>query len=147
MTGRKVKLAPGVVIEAEVTFGDLAYVGREALFEGAGRVTVGRLAQIGARALILTTCHPVEAEGRMRRGPARTWTEDVQIGELTWIGAGAILLPGVTVGPRSVIGAGSVVTRDIPADVIAVGNPARVIRRLPTREGDSDGNARTRTEA
>ena len=52
------------------------------------------------------------------------------MGDNCWIGGGAILCPGVTVGDRTVIGAGSVVTRDLPADCVAAGNPARVIRRL-----------------
>ena len=53
----------------------------------------------------------------------------VHIGENVWIGAGAVVVPGVTIGDNSVIGAGSVVTRDIPANVVAVGNPCRVLRR------------------
>ena len=61
------------------------------------------------------------------------WTaynKPVRIGDDCWIGGGAIICPGVTIGPRSIIGAGAVVTRDIPADSVAVGNPARVIRSL-----------------
>jgi maltose O-acetyltransferase len=63
----------------------------------------------------------------------RNWTaynKPVRIGDDCWIGGGAIICPGVTIGPRSIIGAGAVVTRDIPADSVAVGNPARVIRSL-----------------
>jgi maltose O-acetyltransferase len=54
----------------------------------------------------------------------------ITIGDDVWIGGGAIICPGVTIGPRTVIGAGSVVTRDIPADVVAMGNPCRVHRKL-----------------
>jgi maltose O-acetyltransferase len=57
-----------------------------------------------------------------------------RIGDDCWIGGGAIICPGVTIGPRSIIGAGAVVTRDIPADSVAVGNPAKVIRTLKQDE-------------
>ena len=58
----------------------------------------------------------------------------VRIGENVWVGAGAVILPGVTIGDNSVIGAGSVVTRDIPANVVAVGNPCRVLREIGERD-------------
>ncbi|MGY1607517.1 MULTISPECIES: DapH/DapD/GlmU-related protein [unclassified Geodermatophilus] len=54
----------------------------------------------------------------------------ITIGDDVWLGGGAIVLPGVTIGENTVVGAGSVVTRDLPADVVAVGNPARVVRTL-----------------
>lgn len=58
----------------------------------------------------------------------------VRVGDRVWIGAGAILLPGVSIGENSVIGAGSVVTHDIPANVVAVGNPCRVLRPITERD-------------
>ena len=58
----------------------------------------------------------------------------VHIGKCCWIGAGAIVMPGVTIGDNSVIGAGSVVTKDIPSDVVAVGNPCRVMRPINERD-------------
>jgi len=60
----------------------------------------------------------------------QAWSFSPTIGSDVWVGGGAIICPGVTIGDRSVIGAGSVVTRDIPADVFAAGNPARVVRAL-----------------
>ena len=72
----------------------------------------------------------------------RNWTaynKPVRIGDDCWIGGGAIICPGVTIGPRSIIGAGAVVTRDIPADSLAVGNPARVIRTLTTGRDSGSG--------
>ena len=62
------------------------------------------------------------------------YNKDVRIGENTWIGAGAILLPGICIGKNTVIGAGSVVTHDIPDDVVAVGNPCRVLRKISERD-------------
>lgn len=76
---------------------------------------------------IYTATHPISAVER------RTWKEfakPVTIGSDVWVGGGAIICPGVTIGSRSVIGAGSVVTKDIPDDVIAAGNPCRVIRPI-----------------
>ena len=58
----------------------------------------------------------------------------VRIGKNVWIGAGAVILPGVTIGDNSVIGAGSVVTKDIPANVVAVGNPCRVLREIGEKD-------------
>jgi maltose O-acetyltransferase len=89
-------------------------------------VTIGDRVQIGSAVQILAADHPLDPETR------RTGVESgrpVVIEDDVWIGAGAILVPGVTIGSGSVIGAGSVVTRDIPAGVVAVGNPCRVLRR------------------
>lgn len=90
-------------------------------------VRIGRFTLFGPGAQVLTPMHPLDALAR--RG--REYGKPVRIGEDVWIGAGALVLPGVTVGDRAVIGAGSVVTRDIPADVFAAGNPCRVVRKLP----------------
>ena len=70
---------------------------------------------------------PILPELRER---ALQYNVDVHIGRNVWIGAGAIIVPGVTIGDNSVIGAGSVVTKDVPANVVAVGNPCRVMRAI-----------------
>lgn len=91
------------------------------------QVTIGDNVLMGPSVQIYAATHPIEAEMR------RTWLEfakPVTIGSDVWIGGAAIVCPGVTIGDRSVIGAGSVVTRDIPEDVFAAGNPCKVIRRL-----------------
>lgn len=90
-------------------------------------VTIGSGVMFGPAVQIYTATHPVDAAER-RRG--LEFARPVTIGSDVWVGGGAILCPGVTVGSRTVIGAGSVVTRDIPDDVVAAGNPCRVIRRL-----------------
>jgi len=90
-------------------------------------ITIGDDVQIGPNVQLLTPTHPVEP------GPRRDKLEAAQpitIGDNVWIGGGAIILPGVTVGENSVIGAGAVVTKDVPANAVAVGNPARVIRSI-----------------
>ena len=89
-------------------------------------VRVGDFTLFGPAVQIYTATHPLEAE--LRR--TREFAKPVTIGSDVWVGGGAIICPGVTIGSRSVIGAGSVVTHDIPDDVFAAGNPCRVIRSL-----------------
>ena len=90
-------------------------------------VTVGDFCQFGSGVQILTPLHPLDAT--LRRD--QEYGAPVTIGTDVWVGSGALILPGVTIGDRTVIGAGSVVTRSLPAGVLAVGNPCRIIRHLP----------------
>ena len=80
---------------------------------------------------ICTAAHPIHPE--LRRKQAE-YNLPVHIENNVWIGAGAVILPGVTIGENSVIGAGSVVTKDIPPDVVAVGSPCRVLRTITDRD-------------
>ena len=91
------------------------------------RVEIGSNVLFGPSVQIYTASHPVSATER-RMG--LEFAKPVSIGSDVWVGGGAIICPGVAIGDRSVIGAGSVVTRSIPADVFAAGNPCRVIRVL-----------------
>jgi maltose O-acetyltransferase len=90
------------------------------------RVTIGDFTSFGPAVQILTPLHPMEAELRRKQ----EYGKPIQIGSDVWVGGGALILPGVRIGSRSVIGAGSVVTRDIPDGVFAAGNPCRVIKPL-----------------
>ena len=90
------------------------------------RVRIGDYTLIGPAVQIYTPMHPLDAAQRRHQ----EFGKPVEIGSDVWIGGGAIILPGVRIGSRAVIGAGSVVTRDVPDDVFAAGNPCRVIRRL-----------------
>jgi maltose O-acetyltransferase len=90
-------------------------------------ITIGEDCQIGPNVQLLTPTHPVQPQPRRDRLEA---AQPIIVGDNVWLGGGAIVLPGVTIGDNSVIGAGAVVTRDIPANVVAVGNPARVVRSL-----------------
>lgn len=90
-------------------------------------VTIGDFTLFGPAVQVLTATHPLNAELRRTRESGAP----IAIGADVWVGAGAILCPGITIGSKSVIGAGSVVTRDIPAGVLAVGNPCRVVREIP----------------
>jgi maltose O-acetyltransferase len=90
-------------------------------------ITIGDDVQIGPNVQLLTPTHPVEAEARRAKWEA---AKPITIGSNVWLGGGVIVLPGVSIGENTVVGAGAVVTRDLPANVVAVGNPARVSRSL-----------------
>jgi maltose O-acetyltransferase len=90
------------------------------------RVRVGSFTLFGPAVQIYTAMHPLNAEQRRRE----EFGKPIEIGADVWVGGGAIILPGVRIGSRAVIGAGSVVTRDIPDAVFAAGNPCRVIRPI-----------------
>ena len=90
-------------------------------------IYVGDNTMFGPNVVVATAGHPLLPELREQ---GYQYNAPVHIGRNCWIGAGAILLPGVTVGDNAVIGAGSIVTRDVPANVLAVGNPCRVLREI-----------------
>jgi maltose O-acetyltransferase len=89
-------------------------------------VTIGDFTLFGPAVQIYTATHPMNAQLRRKQ----EFAKPIAIGSDVWVGGGAIICPGVTIGSRAVIGAGSVVTRDIPAGVFAAGNPCRVIREI-----------------
>jgi maltose O-acetyltransferase len=89
-------------------------------------VRIGSFSLFGPAVQIYTPMHPFDAELRRRR----EFGNPVEIGSDVWVGGGAIILPGVRIGSRAVIGAGSVVSRSIPEDVFAAGNPCRVVREI-----------------
>ena len=91
------------------------------------RVTIGDDCFIGPNVSIYTACHSTDP---VERNTRREWAEPVTIGDNVWIGGSVTILPGVTIGSNVTIGAGSVVTRDIPDNVVAVGNPCKVIKNL-----------------
>jgi len=94
-------------------------------------IYVGDSCMFAPNVIVATGTHPVCPELRAR---VYQYNLPVHIGNNVWIGAGAVILPGVTIGDNSVIGAGSVVTKDIPANVVAVGNPCRVIREISEKD-------------
>jgi maltose O-acetyltransferase len=90
-------------------------------------ISIGDDVQIGPNVQLLTPTHPVEPQPRREKWEA---AEPITIGDNVWLGGGVIVCPGVSIGENTVVGAGAVVTRDLAADVVAVGNPARVVRRI-----------------
>jgi maltose O-acetyltransferase len=94
-------------------------------------VVIGSRTMFGPNVQIYTATHPVD---HVERSSGREYARPIVIGEDVWIGGSAVICPGVTIGNRSIIGAGSVVTKDIPDDVIAAGNPCKVIRPIKQNE-------------
>lgn len=129
-----------------IHLGDGVFINYNCVLLDDNRIEIGDHVLIGPAVQIYTATHPLLAAERISGGqtgqaPYVTRTAPVRIGAHAWIGGGAILLPGVEIGARTTIGAGSVVTRSIPADVFAGGNPCRVIRELtPPRGISGEGN-------
>jgi maltose O-acetyltransferase len=94
-------------------------------------VTIGSRTMFGPNVQIYTATHPLD---HIERSSGKEFAKPVKIGADVWVGGSVVICPGVSIGDRTVIGAGSVVTKNIPADVFAAGNPCRVIRGLQTQE-------------
>ena len=114
-----------------VHFGNWVYANYNLTLVDDTHIYVGDDTMIGPNVTIATAGHPIHPELR-RKG--LQFNMPVHIGKNCWLGAGVLIMPGVTIGDNSVIGAGSVVTKDIPANVVAVGNPCRVLREVGDRD-------------
>lgn len=118
-----------------VHFGSDIYANSNLTLVDDGHIFVGDHVLFGPNVTVATANHPLEPEPRAK---GLQYNRDVRIGENTWIGAGAIIVPGVTIGKNVVIGAGSIVTKDIPDNVLAVGNPCRVIRKIESKDNTEE---------
>ena len=94
-------------------------------------IYIGDCTMLGPNVVLATAGHPIDPELRSR---GLQYNLPVRIGKNCWLGAGVIVMPGVTIGDNTVIGAGSVVTKDIPSGVVAVGNPCRILREVGDRD-------------
>lgn len=112
---------------ANVTLGDGVYANFNLTIVDDGPVVIGDNVMFGPNVVITSAGHPVLPELRLR---AAQYNLPVTIGDNVWIGSGVQIMPGVTIGADTVVGAGSVVTRDLPAGVVAVGTPCRVVREI-----------------
>lgn len=120
-------LAPVTVVRAHrVKIGKRVIIMPGCLMMAAGEITIDDDAQIAANVQLIFNNHDLDNRMVITCKP-------VHVGRRAWIGAGATLLPGITVGENSVVGAGSVVTRDVEPNTIVAGNPARVIRRIDSQ--------------
>jgi maltose O-acetyltransferase len=114
-----------------VSIGDRTFVNVDAVMLDVAPIEIGAACQIATRVQLLTATHPIDP------GPRRVgweYAEPISIADNVWLGGGVIVCPGVTIGQDTVVGAGAVVTRDLPAGVVAAGVPARVLREI----GDQD---------
>jgi maltose O-acetyltransferase len=127
--GDRVVIKPPLAMDYgyQTSIGAGTFINSGAVILDVGRVAIGADVQIGPNVQLLTPTHPLEPE--LRRSGAEA-AEPISIGDNAWLGGGVIVCPGVTIGRDTVVGAGAVVTRDLPPGVLAVGNPARVIRQL-----------------
>lgn len=112
-------------------FGDCVYANFNLTLVDDTHIYIGSNTMIGPNVTIATAGHPILPELREQ---AYQFNAPVHIGKNCWLGAGVIVLPGITIGDNSVIGAGSVVTKDIPENVVAVGNPCKVLREIGEKD-------------
>lgn len=110
-----------------VSFGRNTFVNSGAVFLDAAPITFGADVLVGPNCQFLTAYHPLDPDERRKQ---HAQAKPITVHDDAWIGAGSILMAGVTIGAATVVGAGSVVTKDVPARTIVVGNPARVVREL-----------------
>lgn len=116
---------------SHVHVGESFYANFNLVLVDDGEIHIGDKVMIGPNVTLCTTGHPVYP---LYREMVAHYSLPIHIGNNVWIGAHSVVLPGVTIGDNAVIGAGSIVTRDIPANVVAVGNPCRVMREISERD-------------
>lgn len=133
------EMGDGVVIKptfrcdygSHISIGARTFANYDCILLDVAPIRIGAACQLATRVQLLTATHPIDPEPR-RIG----WesAEPIEIGDNVWLGGGAVVCPGVTIGEDTVVGAGAVVTRDLPSGVVAAGVPARVLREI----GDGD---------
>jgi maltose O-acetyltransferase len=114
-----------------ISIGAKTFVNYDCVLLDVAPIRIGAACQIATCVQLLTATHPIDPEARR---DAWEYGQPIVLGDNVWLGGGAIVCPGVTIGDDTVVGAGAVVTRDLPAGVVAFGNPARVHREI----GDGD---------
>ena len=126
--GDTVTIEPPLIVDygCNTTLGRNVYFNANCVILDVAPVRIGSDVKCGPGVQIYTAGHPLDVATRR----VLEFGQPITIGDDVWIGGGAIICPGVTIGPRSVIGAGSVVTRDIPGDVVAAGTPCRILRPI-----------------
>jgi maltose O-acetyltransferase len=110
-----------------ISIGDRTFVNVDAVMLDVAPITIGAACQIATRVQLLTATHPIDPEPR-RIG--WEYAKPITVADNVWLGGGVIVCPGVTIGQDTVVGAGAVVTKDLPAGVVAAGVPARVLREI-----------------
>ena len=138
--GKNVFIEPDFICEmgSNITLGDNVFINFGCIIFDMGEVTIGDNVMFGPRVGIYTTDHALDPGERVRNIVV---SKPVHIGDRVWIAADVKIVKGVTIGDDSVIGAGSVVTRDVPPGMVAAGNPCRVIRRIAENDKLLPGGA------
>jgi maltose O-acetyltransferase len=113
----------------ELRVGDNTFIGEDTFLVGAidSRIRIGKDCDISSKVTLVTGTHELDPDGEKMAGEG--FGKDIVIGNGVWVGIGATILGGVTIGNRAIIGAGSVVTRDVPDYCVVAGNPAKVIKK------------------
>lgn len=129
-TGERVEILTGLRCDygRHITIGAGTFVNFDCVMLDCAPIRIGAACLLATKVQLVTPTHPLEPVPR-REG----WesARPITLGDNVWLGAGAIVCPGVSIGEDTVVGAGAVVTRDLPAGVVAAGNPARVLREIP----------------
>jgi acetyltransferase-like isoleucine patch superfamily enzyme len=125
---RRVTLLPGCAITScrRISVGTDVLVSHQCFFQGAGGISFGSRIMLGPRVMLITVGHDLTTR--------RSVLKPIRIEDGVWIGAGAIVLPGVVVGRESIVAAGAVVTRDVPERTVVAGVPARVVKNVDSSE-------------
>jgi len=138
------KVGKGVWIESpfycdygkHLTIGENTFINSNAVFLDCNRIDIGKNVLIGPNVQIYTATHPISASDRIipkpesNQAPYKTKALPVRIGDNCWIGGNSVILPGITIGNNVTVAAGSLVTKDIPDNKLAMGSPARLVRDL-----------------
>lgn len=129
----KLKITPPVYFDyGKHTFvGKNFYANFDCIFLDVNTITIGDNVMFGPRVGLYTAGHPIDKDVRIT---GLEYGLPITIGNNVWIGGNVVVMPGVHIGDNTIIGSGSVVTKDIPSDVIAAGNPCKVIRKITTED-------------
>lgn len=127
--GETSRIRPPLYVDfgSKITIGEEVFINFNFMALDVAPITIGDHVLIGPNVQLLTPTHPIDPETRKQGWES---AEPITIKDNVWLGGGAIVCPGVTIGENTVVGAGAVVTKDLPANVVAVGNPAKVIREI-----------------
>lgn len=128
-TGEEIYVNPPLHVDygMNTKIGERFYANMDCIFLDVAPITIGDDVMFGPRVSLITATHPIDAGVRIR---GLELGKPIKIEDRVWLGAGVIVNPGVTIGQNTIVGSGSVVTKDLPANVIAVGNPARILREI-----------------
>lgn len=128
-TGENIYVNPPLHVDYgfNTHIGENFYANTDCMFMDVAPITIGDDVMLGPRVSLITPMHPLDAGVRAR---GLEYAKPITIGKRVWLGAGVIVNPGVNIGDNTIVGSGAVVTKDLPENVIAVGNPARILREI-----------------